>query len=181
MAVGGGILLTIIPAGPPRNGRTKEMKDRSDRAARLQLIGRMFAGQSWQTAVAQSQLPISRSTAYRLVKLARDEDKAPLAFLDDRHGHPYKMTEKVREWMTEFCTTNPQVPSSRVQRELKSRFGIEVSVSQINRVRAQSGVSNQWQGRAQIPVKKTEPPAGCLARGDWQLALARSCPTDRIA
>ena len=71
------------------------MKDRPDRAARLQLIGRMFAGQSWQTAVAQSQANISRSTAYRLVKLARDEDKAPLVFLDDRHGHPYKLTEEV--------------------------------------------------------------------------------------
>ncbi len=33
-------------AGSPRNGRTKGMKDRPDRAARLQLIGRMFAGQS---------------------------------------------------------------------------------------------------------------------------------------
>jgi len=27
------------------------MKDRPDRAARLQLIGRMFAGQSWATKV----------------------------------------------------------------------------------------------------------------------------------
>ncbi len=71
------------------------MKDRSDRAARLQLIGRMFAGQSWQTAAAESQLQISRATAYRLVQLARDEDKAPQVFLDDRHGHPYKLTEEV--------------------------------------------------------------------------------------
>ena len=52
------------------------MKDRSDRAARLQLIGRMFAGQAWQTAVAQSQLNISRSTAYRLRQLARDDEQS---------------------------------------------------------------------------------------------------------
>ena len=44
------------------------MKDRSDRAARLQLIGRMLAGQSWQTAVAGSQLHMCRATAYRLVQ-----------------------------------------------------------------------------------------------------------------
>ena len=130
------------------------MKDHRERTARLQLIEHMFAGHSWQTAVAQSQLNVSRSTAYRLVKLARDEEKAERAFLDDRHGHPYKMTEPVRVWMTEFCTTHPQVASSRVQSELKSRFGVEVSISQINRVRAQCGVSHQWRGRVQAQGEK---------------------------
>ena len=130
------------------------MKDHRERTARLQLIEHMSAGHSWQTAVAQSQLKVSRSTAYRLLKLARDEEKAERAFLDDRHGHPYKLTEPVRVWMTEFCTTNPQVPSSRVQHELKNRFGVCVSVSQINRVRAQRGVSHQWRGRAQVQGEK---------------------------
>lgn len=130
------------------------MKDRSDRAARLQLIGRMFAGQSWQTAVAQSQLHISRSTAYRLVQLARDEDKVANAFLDDRHGHPYKLTEPVQRWISEVCIKDPQMPSSRVQSELKSHFGIAVSVSQINRVRAKLGVTKQGCGQAQGQGKK---------------------------
>ena len=62
------------------------MKDHPERNGRLQLIEAMFAGHSWQSAIAQSQLNISRSTAYRLRQLARDEDKAELAFLDDRHG-----------------------------------------------------------------------------------------------
>jgi transposase len=130
------------------------LKDRADRAARLQLIGRMLAGQSWQTAAAESQLPISRATAYRLVQQARNEDKAPQIFLDDRHGHPYKVTEPVQVWINEVCSENRQMPSSRVQSELKSRFGVAVSVSQINRVRATLGVSNQWRGRAQGPDKK---------------------------
>ncbi len=130
------------------------MKDHPDRTARLQVIGRMFAGQSWQTAVSQSQLHISRSTAYRLVKLARDEDKVAKAFLDDRHGHPYKVTEPVRVWLVDVCTQNPQMASSRVQAELQSRFGVAVSVSQINRVRAKLGVSHQWRGRAQAQGKK---------------------------
>lgn len=55
-------------------------------------------------------LNVSRSTAYRLVKLARDEEKAERAFLDDRLSHPYKITEPVPLWMTEFCTNNPQIP-----------------------------------------------------------------------
>jgi len=130
------------------------MKDRPDRAARLQLIGRLFAGQSWQTAIAESQMSISRSTAYRLVQQARNEDKAAQVFLDDRHGHPYKLTEPVQVWINELCSDDPQMPSSRVQRELKSRFGVVVSVSQINRVRAKLGVRNQRRGRAQEPGKK---------------------------
>ena len=130
------------------------MKDRPDRAARLQLIGRMFAGQSWQTAVAQSQSNISRSTAYRLVKLARDEDKAASVFLDDRHGHPYKLTEPVQKWISEVCIHTPQIPSSRVQSELKSRLGVAVSVSQINRVRAKLGVTKQGRSRTQARGEK---------------------------
>ncbi len=71
------------------------MKDHPERKGRLQLIEYMFAGHSWQEALAQSQLHVSRATAYRLRQLARDEEKAALAFLDDRHGHPYKLTDKV--------------------------------------------------------------------------------------
>ncbi len=130
------------------------MKDRSDRAARLQLIGRMLAGQSWQTAVAESQLPIARATAYRLVQYARDEEKAPQIFLDDRHGHPYKLTAPVQAWISEACTDNKQMPSSSVQKELKGRFGVVVSVSQINRVRVRLGVSKQGKSRDQGPSKK---------------------------
>ena len=130
------------------------MKDHPERKGRLQLIESMFAGYSWQSAVAQSQSNVSRATAYRLRQLARDEEKAALAFLDDRHGHPYKLTEPVQAWISEFCTNHPQIASSRVQSELQSRFGVAVSVSQINRVRAKLGVSNPWHGRAQVPVKK---------------------------
>ena len=130
------------------------MKDHPERQGRLQLIESMFAGHSWQSAVAQSQLNVSRATAYRLRQLARDEEKAERAFLDDRHGHPYKLTEPVQAWLSEFCTSHPQIASSRVQSELQSRLGVAVSVSQINRVRAKLGVSNPWRSRTQVPGKK---------------------------
>ena len=109
---------------------------------------------SWQEALAQSQLHVSRATAYRLRQLARDEEQAERAFLDDRHGHPYKVTVPVQAWISEFCTAHPQIASRRVQGELQSRFAVAVSVSQINRIRAKLGVSNPWRGRAQVPVKK---------------------------
>lgn len=125
------------------------MKDHLERTARLHLLEYVFAGHSWQAAVSQSGLHISRSTAYRLRQRARDENKAASVFLDDRHGHPYKLIEPVRAWMVELCTTTPRVASSRVQAELKTTFGIEVSISQINRVRAACGVTRQGQHRAE--------------------------------
>src|SRR5258708_33050919 len=91
------------------------MKDRPDRAARLQLIESMFAGQSWRAAAAQSQLKISRSTAYRLVQLARHEEKAAEAFLEDRHGHPYKETEAGQAWPVDCGRKAPPIASSRIQ------------------------------------------------------------------
>ncbi len=130
------------------------MKDHPERTARLHLLEHMFAGHSWQSAVSLSGLHIARSTAYRLRQRACDEDKAALVFLDDRHGHPYKLTEPVRMWMVEFCATNPQVASSRVQTELKTTFGLQVSVSQINRVRAAYGVTRQGHSRVQEQGEK---------------------------
>jgi len=130
------------------------MKDHRDRRARLQLIEYMFAGSSWQEAVAQSQLKISRATAYRLKQMACDEEKAERAFLDDRHGHPSKLTQPAQAWLTAFCTPNPQIASSQVQAELKTQLGIEVSVSQINRVRAMLGVSRQPSGSVLAASKK---------------------------
>lgn len=125
------------------------MKDHPEHAARLQLIESMGAGSSWQEAVAKSNLRVSRSTAYRLVKLARQEDTAALALQDGRQGHPSKLTEPVQKWITDVCSSTVGVPSSQVKNELKSHFGVEVSISQINRVRAKLAVSNQWRGRAQ--------------------------------
>jgi transposase len=130
------------------------MKDHAERPARIQLVEYMFAGQSWQEAVAQSKLNVSRSTAYRLAQLARDEDKAALAFLDGRQGHPYKLTEKVQTWLVETCTKDPQISSSQVQTDLLTIFGVEVSVGHINQVRKHHGITKPGRGRARSLVKK---------------------------
>ena len=129
------------------------MKDHPERKGRLQLIEAMFAGHSWQEALAQSQLHVSRASAYRLRQLARDEEKAERAFLDARHGHRYKVSEPVQGWISALCTDPPQLASRRVQSERHSRFDAAVSVSQIKRIRAKLGVSNPWRGRTQVPGK----------------------------
>jgi transposase len=118
-----------------------QMKAHAQRTARLQLIASMLEGQSWQQAMAKADLSIGRSTAYRLVQQARDPERSERPFLDDRHGHPYKLTEPMRHWMVEYCTQHPGVHSSQVKAELQAQFGLEVSRGHINRVRAEAGVT----------------------------------------
>jgi len=124
------------------------MKAHAQRTARLQLIANMLEGQPWQEAMANAGLSIGRSTAYRLVQLACDPERSERAFLDDRHGHPYKLTGPIRSWIVEYCTQHPGVYSSQVRAELQAQFGVEVSRGHINRVRADHGVTEPWKGRA---------------------------------
>jgi transposase len=128
------------------------MKAHAQRTARLQLIANMLEGQPWQKAITDAGLQIGRSTAYCLVQLARDPERSERPFLDDRHGHLYKLTEPMRRWIVEYCTQHPGVYSSQVKAELQAQFGLEVSRGHINRVRAEAGVTAPWKGRS----KKTE-------------------------
>ena len=124
------------------------MKAHAQRTARLQLIASMLQGQPWQKAMTAADLQIGRSTAYRLVQQARDPERSEQPFLDDRHGHPYKLTEPMRRWIVEYCTQHPGVYSSQVKAELQAQFGLDVSRGHSNRVRAEEGVRAPWRGHA---------------------------------
>src|SRR5260370_8477584 len=125
-----------------------QMKGYAQRTVRLELIGSMVEGQSWQQAMGNADLSIGRSTAYRLVQLARDPERSEQPFLDDRHGHAYKLTEPMRHWIVEYCTQHPGVYSSQVKAELQAQFGLEVSRGHINRLRAYQVVTPPWKGRS---------------------------------
>src|SRR5438876_8821238 len=84
--------------------RTAQMKAHAQRTARLQLIASMLEGQPWQQAMANANLSIGRSTAYRLVQLARDSERSEQPFLDARHGHASTLTEPMRRWSAAYCT-----------------------------------------------------------------------------
>ncbi|MDP9372786.1 MAG: helix-turn-helix domain-containing protein [Chloroflexota bacterium] len=114
------------------------------RAARLRLVEGMRGGLSWSDATARAGLATGRSTAYGLLKLVNSEGEAALD--DARHGHPYKLTAPIREWLLEYCRGAPGVASPAVQAEIRERFGVAVSTSQINRVRASLGVSSRSRG-----------------------------------
>ena len=82
-----------------------------------------------------------RTTVYRLLK--RVEREGEHAFVERRHGHPTKLREEVLTFVLEYCQNHTSAASREVQRLVAERFGITVSVSQLNRVRAAYGLSRK--------------------------------------
>ncbi len=62
------------------------------------------------------------------------------ALRDRRHGHPVKLREPMREWLAAFCRAAPTTTGRTVQTALLEQFGLQISISQINRLRAALGV-----------------------------------------
>ena len=109
-------------------------------AARVQVVEAMEQGLPWHEAAKRAGLEISQSTAYRLRQRLRKAGEQALR--EGRHGHPIKLRGEVRQFLEETCRQAPHTPSHQVQTQLAQRFSLQVSVSQINRVRASLGVSN---------------------------------------
>ncbi len=119
--------------------------------AREQLITAMLEGHTFQEVSQASDIPLKRAMAYRLLRAVRTQGESALQ--DGRHGHPVKLRGAARTFLEEYCRQASSTPSSAVQTLLQERFGLSISTSQINRVRAVLGVSNcrrnQNQGKKQ--------------------------------
>jgi transposase len=116
--------------------------DRTERrAARARFLEAIEAGASWQEGARQAGLPLKRSAAYQLRCRMRLE--GPQALDDRRQGHPSKCRTEVRTWLEQTCRAQPHRPGWQLQHYLVAQFGITVSVSQINRLRATLGVRYQ--------------------------------------
>ncbi len=114
------------------------------RAAKLRVVDGMRHGLPCREALKLADVPLSERTAYRALKVVGSKGEGSLG--DGRHGHPYKLTAPIRKWLTEFCRGAPGTPSRVVQAEIEERFGVAVSISQINRTRNALGVSSRWPG-----------------------------------
>ncbi len=112
--------------------------DADYRAAKAAMLGYMDQGYPWQAAADKAGVVVSRATAYRL--WLRSWREGPTALDDGRHGHPSKLRDPIRHWLVEVCTMAPSTPGHALQTTIAERFGITVSVRQINRVRAALGV-----------------------------------------
>lgn len=120
--------------------------------ARTQLVTAMLKGQSWQEAARAEVLPVKRAMAYRLVRAVRT--KGEVALQDGRHGHPSKLRGEARTFLSEQCQQAPHTSGRMLQAALQERFHLSVSISQINRVRAELGLSNSLQRKPR--AKKTQ-------------------------
>ena len=102
-------------------------------------------GVSVEDVRGRSPVQKHRTTIYRLLKRVQREGKD--AFNDGRHGQPVKLRAEIRAFLGEHCQNHPSVSSSAVQRLLAERFGLSVSVSHLNRVRATDGLIRKSQFR----------------------------------
>jgi len=130
------------------------------RAAKRQMMEQIEQGASVQQARSHSAVSMHRATVYRLLKRVRAEGES--AFTDGRHGHPIKLRGEVRTYLIETCQATPSVSSPVVQHAIQERFGLCISISQLNRVRASLGLSRNCMPRE----KKSSPPL--LGEPEWQ-------------
>jgi transposase len=86
-------------------------------------------------------VPMHRTTVYRLLK--RVEKEGEHTFVERRHGHPTKLREEVLTFVLEYCQNHTSAASREVQCLVAERFGIMMSISQLNRVRAAHGLSRK--------------------------------------
>ena len=131
------------------------MESEQQQAAKREMMELMQAGHPWQEAARRSGVAPSRSTAYRWFAAYRTQGAAGL--VDGRHGHVSKVREEVRLGLVQTCSQNPHITSHLLQQSLEKRFGLRVSITHLNRLRAASGVSRQ-----RLPEKKTSRGIACL-------------------
>ncbi len=125
-----------------------DREERRERKARL--VAGMLEGKRWHEAAECAGIHTSQTAAYRLLRLVRTEGDAPLG--ERRHGHRYKLTPTVCDWLVERCRGTPGIPARVLRAEISDRFGVTVSVTHINRVRAALGVTNTSRLRGGKPA-----------------------------
>ena len=119
------------------------------RQARREMVRLMLDGLSWREASEQAGIPFTRSGAQKIVRRVRKDGESALD--DRRHGHPSKIRGEMRDWLERYCHENLLRPSHEVQAELEKSFGLQVSVSQVNRVRKALGLSRPQ--KSHLPLK----------------------------
>jgi transposase len=117
------------------------MKDEQRFAAKKQMMVLMQAGQTWQEAARIAGVRTSRSTAYRWFQQFRTQGEAALR--EGRHGHIAKMRKPIQAWLQARWCQEPSLPSSSLQNELNTHFGVLISITHLKRIRAAQGLARQ--------------------------------------
>ena len=86
---------------------------------------------------------------------------------------PASCVEMLEPISQDYCRHAPWTPSSVIQTLLQERFGVNVSISQVNRVRAALGISNHPESRLQ--EKKRQKRKYLPLKGSGRKGQGRSC------
>jgi len=135
----------------------------------------MDAGVSWQEANEQSGLNYSRTGIQRLYREWCQHGDA--ALIDNRHGHSYKATAEVREWMEERCTKDSEIHASQLTVEMEARFGVELTPQYVTVLRRQLGLPVPRPGRPSKQQEAEPAPATQPERGFPPLRRMRPRPS----
>jgi transposase len=127
-------VMTMPPMVVPGQRQARQM-------ARQEIVRQMELGATVAEAQRRCSVPMHRTTVYRLLK--RVELEGEQVYAERRHGHPVKLRGEVLTFVQEYCQNHASAASCEIQRCVSERFGLSVSVSQLNRVRATHGLSRQ--------------------------------------
>jgi transposase len=128
----------IMPIMAVSDQRQPRQTSQAKLSARRELVRSVQAGMTAREARRCCSVRMHRTTVYRLLK--RVEREGDQALAERRHGHPVKLCGEALTFLLDYCQNNPAASSAHVQNLLAERFGLSVSVSQLNRVRAVHGV-----------------------------------------
>ena len=117
------------------------MNKQEKQQAKLALVKLMQAGIGWQEAAEQVGITAKRSSAYEWLQKYRELGEEGLR--DGRHGHVSKVHEPIVKWLEARCQENPEISSSQIKAQGREHFGVGLSVTHLNRIRARYGLSRQ--------------------------------------
>lgn len=135
--------------------RQEDLRERKRRAMEL-----MDSGVSWQQANERSGLSYSRRGIQQLYQ--RWLEHGDEALIDKRHGHSYKATAEVQDWLGKRCVGDAEVHSSQLTSEIEAQFGVELHPGYITLLRHQLGLPVPRPGRPRVrqgttPALESEP------------------------
>lgn len=114
--------------------------------AKIKMAELMLRGVNWEDARREAGVWVSRSGAYWF--LDQYCQRGEQALDDRRRGQAYKLCGDRLEWLLARSREKPEITSQELQAEIREMYGLRVSTSQINRVRAAHGVSRPQKKRA---------------------------------
>lgn len=108
---------------------------------RKTIVDAVLSGKTHDEARALVDVSVSERSIYRWLEWHRDHGEVGLQ--DNRHGVVWKMTDELKCWLVEAIEDNPNQSARQLKEQVQETFGIKVSISHINQIRADVGLSRR--------------------------------------